>query len=148
VRNAVRLPIDIDPSLTRRPPNHNTATLEEIEMPSPVGSVRAKIRLTESAVAVRLAFASAKKRLCLGLFADEARIHPHPGDLLTKDQELMRSIFTCMVRNFGTTRLRTMPMKAAITGTATLTAVRGRRPSRIATDDPADAHDRRYDHSS
>ena len=95
-----------------------------------VGSVRAKIRFTDSAVAVRSAFASAN-RSASGLPRTKARITRTPV-ICSRSTKLMRSILVCMVRNFGTTIVSTKPMKIAITGTATPRSGESAAPSLIA----------------
>ena len=126
MRKAVRLPIGIEPSLTSRPPNHSTATLDRFKIAISAGRARAKIRLTRSAVAVRLAFASANRRLSDSPRTN-ARITRTPV-ICSRSTWLIRSILTCIDRNCGTTRTSMAPMTTAITGTATPSRGKGPGP--------------------
>lgn len=91
---------------------------------------RAKIRLTRSEVAVRLAFASAKRRPSDSPRTN-ARITRTPV-ICSRSTWLIRSILACMDRNCGTTRTNIAPMTTAITGTATPSRGERALPSRSA----------------
>ena len=60
-RNAVRLPMGIAPLSTRWLPNHRIATVERLKMTVSDGIMRAKSRLTRSAVAVRSRLAASNR---------------------------------------------------------------------------------------
>ena len=134
MRNAVRLPIGIDPSLTRRPPNHSTATLERLRITISTGRARAKIRFTRRAVEVRSVFAS-PKRWRSDRLRTKARMTRTPV-ICSRSTWLIRSILTCMVRNCGTTSVITVPMNRAIRGTATTSRSDSDPPSRMARTTP------------
>ena len=97
MRKAVRLPIGIEPSLTRRPPNQTTATLDRLRITIIAGSMSAKTRLTRSAVPVSCSFATAK-RSASESFRTKARITRTPV-ICSRSTSLMRSIFSCIERN-------------------------------------------------
>ena len=126
----MRLPIGIDPSLTKRPPNHTTATLDKFRIAIIAGSVRAKIRFTLSAVDVRSVFASLK-RSASDRPRTNARITRTPV-ICSRSTWLIRSILTCIDRNCGTTMTSTTPMTMAMTGTATASSGDSAAPSLIA----------------
>ena len=123
----MRLPIGIAPSLTRRPPNQSTATLDRFRIAISVGMARAKIRLTRSVVEVRSAFAAWNRR-CSDGTRRNARITRTPV-ICSRSTWLMRSILACMDRNSGTTMTRITPITTAMTGTATASSGDSAEPS-------------------
>ena len=60
-RNAVRLPIDSAPSLTRMAPNQMTATVDRLKIAVIVGIVMANRRVTRSEVSNRSRLAASKR---------------------------------------------------------------------------------------
>jgi len=123
----VRLPIGIVPSLTRRPPNQSTATLDRLRIAISTGMARAKIWLTRNAVAVRSALA-VWKRCCSDDPRRKARITRIPV-ICSRRTWLMRSILACMDRNSGTTVISIAPITTAMTGTATASSGDSAEPS-------------------
>ena len=123
----MRLPIGILPSLTRRPPNQNTATLDRLRIAISTGMARAKIRLTRNAVAVRSALAVWKRRRSDGP-RKKARMTRTPV-ICSRSTWLMRSILACIDRNSGTTAISIAPITTAMTGTATASSGDSAAPS-------------------
>ena len=128
------MPIGIAPSLTSRPPNHSTATLDRLRMSISAGSASAKMRLARSAVAVRSALAS-RKRCCSAPVLMNARITRTPV-ICSRSTWLIRSSLTCMDRNSGTTSTTMTPITTPISGIATASSGDSAEPSLIAMNTP------------
>ena len=113
----MRFPIGMDPSLTRLPPNHTTATLDRFRISMSAGMVSAKTRFTRNVVAVRAAFAWSKRSRSESP-RTKARITLTPV-ICSRSTSVIRSILTCIDRNCGTTMIITTARTSTITGTET-----------------------------
>ena len=117
MRNAVRLPIGMTPSLTSRPPNHTMPTLDRLRTPTRTGRATAKIRVMRSPVLVMSALAS-RNRSCSDRDRPKARITRTPV-ICSRITWLIRSTLTCRDRNSGSETTSVTAMTAAMAGMVT-----------------------------